>query len=74
MPSEDRVEALLHGSLMLVTALNMLIGYDEAAEIAKTAYKRGTTLKEAALDLGYLTSEQFDAWVIPETMVGPNLG
>jgi len=59
---------------MLVTALNPFIGYDKAATIAKTAYKNGSTLKAAAIDLGYLTAEQFDEWVIPESMTGPNVG
>jgi fumarate hydratase, class II len=68
---EARVGKLMHESLMLVTALNPHIGYDKAAKIAKTAHKEGTTLKAAALKLGYLTSEQFDAWVKPEEMVGP---
>jgi fumarate hydratase class II len=66
-----RVDQLLHESLMLVTALNPHIGYDKAAQIAKKAHKEGTTLKAAALALGYLTGEQFDAWVRPEEMVGP---
>jgi fumarate hydratase class II len=56
---------------MLVTALNTHIGYDKAAEIAKKAYKEGTTLKAAATSLGYLTDAQFDAWVDPSTMIGP---
>jgi fumarate hydratase class II len=56
-----------------VTALNPHIGYDKAAKIAKTAHTEGLTLKEAALKLGYLTSEQFDQWVKPEEMVGPKL-
>ena len=73
-PSADRIDQLLHGSLMLVTALNTKIGYDKAAHIAKTAYKRGSTLKAAAVELGYLTAEQFDEWVTPEDMIGPNLG
>jgi fumarate hydratase class II len=72
-PSADRIEQLLHGSLMLVTALNTHIGYDKAATIAKTAYKDASTLKEAALKLGYLTEQQFADWVIPETMIGPNI-
>lgn len=54
---------------MLVTALNPHIGYDKAAQCAKKAHKEGTTLKEAALSLGYLTSEQFDQWVRPENMI-----
>jgi fumarate hydratase class II len=61
---------MLGQSLMLVTALNPHIGYDKAAEIAKKAYKEGTTLKEAAVALGHVTSEQFDQWVRPEDMVG----
>ncbi len=56
---------------MLVTALNPHIGYDKAAKIAKTAHKNGTTLKEEAVKLGYLTAEQFDEWVRPEDMLGP---
>ncbi len=72
-PDRDRIDQLLHGSLMLVTALNTKIGYDKAAEIAKKAYKDGTTLEASALALGYLTSEEFDAWVKPGDMVGPNV-
>jgi len=70
-PNRERIGKLMRESLMLVTALNPHIGYDKAAKIAKTAHKEGTTLKEAALKLGYLTSEQFDQWVRPENMVGP---
>ena len=55
---------------MLVTALNPHIGYDKAAKIAKTAHKEGSTLREAAVKLGFVTGEQFDAWVKPEEMVG----
>jgi len=69
-PNLDRIERMLNQSLMLVTALNPHIGYDKAAEIAKKAYKDGTTLKEAALALQYLTAQQFDEWVRPEDMVG----
>ena len=69
--NEERIRALLYGSLMLVTALNPHIGYDNAAKIAKKAHAEGTTLKEAALSLGLLTSEQFDQWVRPESMIGP---
>lgn len=58
-------------SLMLVTALNPHIGYDKAAKIAKTAHKNGTTLKEEAINLGYLTAEQFEQWVKPSEMLGP---
>jgi fumarate hydratase class II len=68
---EARVGKLMHESLMLVTALNPHIGYDKAAKIAKTAHKEGGTLKGTAVKLGYLTAEQFDAWVKPEEMVGP---
>jgi fumarate hydratase class II len=66
----ERIDALMHNSLMLVTALNPHIGYDKAAEIAKKAHREGTTLKAAALATGYLTAEQFDIWVVPEKMVG----
>ncbi len=69
-PNLDRINQLLNESLMLVTALNTHIGYDKAAEIAKKAHKEGLTLKTAALKLGYLTAEQFDAWVRPQDMVG----
>merc|ERR1712004_521337 len=69
--NRDRVDKLLHESLMLVTALNPHIGYDKAAKIAKTAHKNGTTLKEEAISLGYLTEEQFNEWVKPEEMLGP---
>jgi fumarate hydratase class II len=68
-PNRDRIAQMLGQSLMLVTALNPHIGYDKAAEIAKKAYKEGTTLKEAALALKYLTAQQFDEWVRPEHMV-----
>ena len=69
-PNYTRIEELVNGSLMLVTALNTKIGYYKAAEIAKTAHKNGTTLKEEALRLGYVTSEQYDEWVDPKKMVG----
>ena len=69
-PNRERINKLLHESLMLVTALNTHIGYDKAAEIAKKAHKEGLTLKEAALKLNYLTAEEFDSWVRPEDMVG----
>ena len=69
-PNRDRISQLLNESLMLVTALNTHIGYDKAAEIAKKAHKEGLTLKDSALKLGYLTAEEFDAWVRPEEMVG----
>lgn len=69
-PNHDAIAQNLENSLMLVTALNPHIGYEKAATIAKTAHKKGTTLREAAIQLGYLTNEQFDAWVKPEQMVG----
>jgi len=69
-PERERIDAHLRNSLMLVTALNPHIGYDKAAEIAKTAHATGQTLKQAAVALGYLTPEQFDEWVRPEKMVG----
>lgn len=67
-----RIHQLMNESLMLVTALNPHIGYDNAAKIAKKAHKEGTTLKEAGIALKLLSSEQFDQWVRPETMLGPN--
>jgi len=70
--NKERINKLMSESLMLVTALNPHIGYDNAAKIAKKAHKEGTTLKEAALALELLTSEQFDAWVRPENMIAPN--
>ncbi|KAH6594584.1 hypothetical protein BASA50_006534 [Batrachochytrium salamandrivorans] len=70
--NEKRIESLLHESLMLVTALNPYIGYDNAAKAAKKAHKEGTSLKEATVSLGLLTPEQFDQYVRPETMIGPN--
>jgi fumarate hydratase class II len=69
-PNRPRIEKLMRESLMLVTALNPHIGYEKAAAIAKKAHKDGTTLKQAALKLRYLTEKQFDAWVRPEEMVG----
>lgn len=67
--NEPRIKELVDKSLMLVTALNTHIGYENAAKIAKTAHKNGTTLKEEAINLGLLTAEQFDEWVKPEDMV-----
>jgi fumarate hydratase class II len=64
----ERIDDLLRRSLMLVTALNPHIGYDKAAQIAKKAHKEGSTLREAALELGFVTAEQFDQWVRPERM------
>ncbi|MCM8733924.1 class II fumarate hydratase [Azospirillum sp. A1-3] len=69
--NRDRIAKLVSDSLMLVTALNPHIGYDNAAKIAKKAHKEGTSLKEAGRELGLLTDEQFDQWVRPERMVGP---
>jgi len=69
-PDEARIGTLVHGSLMLVTALNPHIGYDKAAYIAKKAHKEGTSLKEAAVASGHVTAEQFDQWVRAEDMVG----
>jgi fumarate hydratase class II len=66
----ERIGALVHNSLMLVTALNPYIGYDKAAEIAKKAHREGSTLKAAAIATGYVTAEQFESWVNPEKMVG----
>jgi fumarate hydratase, class II len=70
--NESRVHDLLHGSLMLVTALNPHIGYDKASAIAKSAHKNRTTLKESAIASGYVTSEQFDSWIVPSDMIGPS--
>ena len=64
-----RIKMHLDNSLMLVTALNTKIGYDNAAAIAKKAYNENTTLKEAAVSLGLLTPDEFDAWVKPEDMI-----
>jgi fumarate hydratase class II len=71
-PNRERIADLVGRSLMLVTALSPKIGYDKAAEIAKKAHHDGTTLKEAALELGYLTEEDFDELLKPERMVGPD--
>ncbi len=72
-PNVERLDYYNRNTLMLVTALNPHIGYDNAAKIAKTAHKNGTTLKQEALALGLLTEEQFDEWVRPEDMLGPSL-
>ncbi|XP_078413385.1 fumarate hydratase, mitochondrial isoform X4 [Cetorhinus maximus] len=69
--NRERIDKLMNESLMLVTALNPHIGYDKAAKIAKTAHKEGTTLKEMAVKLGFLTPEQFEQWVKPHEMLGP---
>ena len=70
-PNRERIQQNLENSLMLVTALNPHVGYDNAAKIAKKAYKEGTTLKQAAVALGLLTEAQFDEWVVPGDMTGP---
>ena len=69
-PNHPQIKQLLNNSLMLVTALNTKIGYENSAKIAKTAHKNGTTLREEAVNLGFLTGEEFDEWVRPEDMVG----
>ena len=69
-PNYENLKKNLDNSLMLVTALNTKIGYEKSAKIAKTAHQNGTTLKEEAVNLGYLTAEEFDAWVRPEDMCG----
>ena len=73
-PNRERIDFNVKNSLMLVTALNPHIGYENAAKIAKKAHKDGSTLKEAALALELLTAKQFDAWVRPEKMIGPKKG
>ena len=70
VPNQEVIKGHLENSLMLVTALNNHIGYDKAAKIAKKAHEEGTTLREAALELNYLTNEEFDQWVRPEEMTG----
>ena len=70
-PNLPQIQRNLKNSLMLVTALNPHIGYEKAAAIAKTAYKEGITLREAAVALGFLTGEQFDAILQPEKLIGP---
>jgi len=69
-PNHKRIDELVNNSLMLVTALNTKIGYYKAAEIANKAHEEGTTLKASAVSLGYVTSDEFDAWVKPEDMTG----
>lgn len=71
-PNREKIDYFLHNSLMLVTALNPVIGYENAATVAKTAYKEGKTLKQVAVELNLVTAEQFDAVVIPENMVSAN--
>jgi fumarate hydratase class II len=70
-PNEERIRELVERSLMLVTALAPHIGYDRAAEIAKKAHRDGSTLREAALALGYVKAEDFDRWVRADAMTGP---
>lgn len=70
--NEDRISKLLNESLMLVTALNPKIGYDCALKVAKNAHNNNLTLKQSCLELGVLTGEEFDLWVKPENMLGPN--
>jgi fumarate hydratase class II len=70
-PNIARIEQLMQSSLMLVTALSPHIGYDKAAKVAHQAHHEGTSLKEAALALGFVTSEQFDEWVRAEDMIHP---
>ena len=70
-PNREKIQAYLDESLMLVTALNPHIGYENAAKVAKTAFAEGITLREAAVRLGFLTAEAFDQIVRPEKMVGP---
>jgi len=70
-PIEEKIEKFLNDSLMLVTALNPYIGYENAAKIAKTAHANGTTLKEEAINLGFLSAEEFDRYVQPQEMIAP---
>ena len=74
LASEERIAENLEKSLMLVTALNPHIGYENAARIAKTAHREGITLRQAAVQTGLLTAEEFDRYVRPEEMVGPKHG
>jgi fumarate hydratase class II len=69
--NREQIDEYLSDSLMLVTALNQHIGYDNAAKIAKNAHKKGTSLKESAIELGLLTAQQFDEWVKAEDMTHP---
>ncbi|MBV8730146.1 MAG: class II fumarate hydratase, partial [Acidobacteriia bacterium] len=73
-PNEKRIKEHLENSLMLVTALNPHIGYEKAAKISLTAYHEDITLRDAALKLGFVTAEQFDAWVRPQEMTHPGAG
>lgn len=69
--NKSRIQSLMENSLMLVTALNNRIGYDNAAATAKKAHKEGISLREAAVKLGFVTNEQFEEWVRPEDMISP---
>ncbi len=71
-PNLDRINDNLYNSLMLVTALNPEIGYDKAAEVAKNSFKKHISLKESAIQLGYLSAEQFDKLVKPSDMISPS--
>jgi fumarate hydratase, class II len=71
-PNRERIDEHLNASLMLVTALNRHIGYDKAAEIAKNAHRKGLTLRESALGLGYVTESEYEAWVVPVEMTHPS--
>ncbi len=71
-PNREKIDYFLHNSLMLVTALNPVIGYENAAKVAKTAYKQGKTLKQVAVELNLVSEQQFDEVVRPEKMVSPN--
>ena len=70
-PNLKRINEHLNNSLMLVTSLNRHIGYDKAAQLALKAWREDKTLKETALELGFLTESEFDEWVRPEQMIGP---
>ena len=72
-PNRERIGELMERSLMLVTALTPHIGYDRAAQIAKKAQHEGLTLKQAALQLGYVDEQQFDTWIVPLAMTHPGL-
>ena len=69
LPNTQRIKELMESSLMLVTALNPHIGYDNAAKIAKNAHEKSMTLRESALELGIMTAEQYDEWIRPDQMV-----
>jgi fumarate hydratase class II len=71
-PNRERIGELMERSLMLVTALAPHIGYDRAAQIAKKAQHEGTTLRDAALALGFVTAEQFEQWIVPLAMTRPD--